>query len=257
MLRTTLCIALTVGICSFANAQPVKLDNHVGTTDAWASLVRKGHKITFQGRVTGVLTSKRDLLSANEVLLLVRNADGGGTTTVDVGPRWFIDHQSAKIRVGDKVQVTGTKVMVSGHGMIISSFIRLRDQGGPVLTSRRLNGTAYWVATETADRSQVAASATTIDGTFADFGTYSQDNVIHSSGILQTADGRMTIDLGPQWYYQGQNLSYQIGQRVFVVSGPNPFTVGGNLTVYPSYNNYQGKQVYNLRDTNGNPIYGN
>ncbi len=249
-------ISLMAATCLMASAgQVVRLSSHDATMDRWGRDFDVRHKITFTGRVTGIERTRSAAGQESEVTLLVRNFDGNGTATVDIGPAWFVDHQSAKIKVCDMVQVTGSKVIVDGHGLIIGSMIRLGKQGGPVLALRRLSGRAYWVGTEMAQNNTPPTGANVITGTFNSFRPYTLDNVQYQSAILDTNNGQMLIDLGPDWYYGRQNLNYQIGQGVSVIVGNNPITIGPNSNVASSYSIYNGSNIYNIRNADGTPTY--
>jgi hypothetical protein len=64
---------------------------------------------------------------------------------VHLGPQWYIDKQELAINVGDKVEVTGSKIMVEGNMVILVSSIKkddktwqLRDEKGfPFWSARR------------------------------------------------------------------------------------------------------------------------
>ncbi len=187
--------------------------------------------------------------------LLVRNKAGGGTYVVDVGPTWYVDHKVAKLHVKDYVQITGSKVMVSGHGFVLASQIRVKGLGGLVVSLRRSGGRAYWMGTETAQSRSVPAGPKVLTGNFTGFNTYSVNNVPYAAGVLRTANRPVTVDLGPEWYYNQQDVVYHVGDGVSVVTGWNSFTMGPIGKIYPSYSIYRGPQIYTIRDGNGNPTY--
>jgi len=240
---------------AFANGQVVQVAPHSGGTDVWGRYFDARHKITFSGRVTGIEKVRPLNAKDTEVTLLVRNRSGSGTSVVDIGPSWYVDHQTAKVKVGDNVQVTGSKAMIEGHGVVIASQVLLRGQGGPVLALRRLNGRAFWVGTESAQNSAPPTGSNVVQGRITGFKSYTLNNVEYQSAVLQTDGGQTLIDLGPQWYYNMQDVSYQIGDGVQVVVGPNPITVGPNLNIQSSYSIYGGSNIYTVRNSNGSPFY--
>ncbi|MDR3691597.1 MAG: hypothetical protein P4L46_19620 [Fimbriimonas sp.] len=254
MRKTIFSTTVLVLACSGAYAQAIKVGAHEGASDVWGSNYNSGLKLTFSGRVTGIVKTRPEVGKDNEVTLLVRNKVGG-TYVVDVGPTWFVDHQVAKLRVKDTVQVTGSKVMVKGHGIVLASQIRVNGQGGLVVSLRRPSGRAYWMGTEIAENLSIPTGPNVLSGNFTGFGTYTLNNVPYASGVLQTPNGPVTVDLGPQWYYNQQNAEYHIGDGVWVVTGPSTFTVGQYGSIYPSYSIYRGPQVYTIRDENGQPTY--
>jgi hypothetical protein len=255
MQKELLVIALSVTIAGLANAQAVRVPSHDSAIDVWGNYFDADHKITFSGKVTGIEKVKPATSRDTEVTLLVRKPGGSGTWVVDLGPSWFVDHQNAKVRVGDRVQVTGSKALIDGKGIVVSSQIVVNGKGGPVLALRRLSGRAYWVGTEVAQNQTIPTGPNVVKGTISGFQSYTLNDVPYQSAVVQTAGGSTLVDLGPTWYYGQQNLSYQVGDGVTVVTGPNPITIGPNLMVMPTYSIYNGPNVYTLRYGNGIPVY--
>lgn len=64
---------------------------------------------------------------------------------VHLGPQWYFDKQDLGINVGDKIEVTGSKITVEGNNVILVSSIKkgdrtwqFRDQQGlPFWSGRR------------------------------------------------------------------------------------------------------------------------
>ena len=248
-------IPLLLGALGLASAQTVRVEPHQNATDTWGARYANGSKVTFIGKVTGIEITKPAGSTDNEVTLLVRNNAGGGTAVVDLGPQWYVDHQVAKVKIKDKVQVTGSKVIVEGRGIVLASMIQVNGQGGLVVALRRQNGRAYWLGTSTAESLTAPNGANVLSGTLTDFGTYTQDNVPFGEATLHTDSGNVTIDLGPQWYYQRQNIAYQVGDNVTVVSGGQPLRFGGTNNMYQRYRIQRGNSVYTLRNDSGSPVY--
>jgi len=255
MRRTLNCTAILIATCVVASAQVVKVEPHAYASDVWGKYFSSGHKITFSGRVTGIEITKTVSGGDNEVTLLVKNKEGGGTSVVDVGPQWYVDHQVAKIKLKDKVQVTGSKVLIDGQGIVLASMIRVNGQGGLVVSLRRQSGKAFWMGTDTTETASIPSGSNTITGTISNVGTYTRDNVVYSDAVVQTGNGLVTVDLGPQWYYQRQDADYQVGNNVSVVAGPDPYTLNSNTTVYPGYVIVRGSNIYNIRSGTGQPLY--
>ena len=255
MRKTLLGTTLFIAACAQANAQAIRVVNHNGATDIWGKYYTSGNKLTFTGKVTGIVKTLPDGGYDDEVTLLVQNKDGGGTSVVDLGPTWYVDRQVAKIKLKDKVRVTGSKVLVDGHGVVLASQILVNGRGGLVVSLRRQSGRAFWMGTETDPSITVPAGPNVRSGQLTGFSTYTINNVPYTAGVLQTDNGTLNIDLGPQWYYNRQNTVYRIGDNLSVVSGPVPFQIGPGNQIYQSYSIYRGQQVYNIRDQNGNPMY--
>jgi hypothetical protein len=244
-----------LAMCAVASAQEVKVNPNHYASDAWGRYYNSGRKMTFHGRVTGIENVRPTNGTDDEVTILVKNSDGGGTAVVDLGPAWFVNHQIAKIHIKDEVQVTGRKVIADGHGIILGSQILLGGQGGPVLALRRPSGRAYWMGTEVAVNTTMPAGANVVNGTIQNFTNYTVDNVPYAAAVIQTNDGLTTVDLGPQWYYGRQNLSYQVGQNLQVITGSQPIVINPYTTVLPTYAVYSTGNIYTLRYNNGIPVY--
>jgi hypothetical protein len=250
----TMATALTL-IGPSAFAQVVRNPHGDQSADIYGRAFRSGTPVTFVGRVTGIQVDRPAGAAEDDVTLLVRNRDGGGTAVVELGPKWFIDNQIAKVRVRDTVQISGRKVMVSGHGVIVASQVLLNGQGGDVLALRRPGGRAYWTGVEVTENVTPAIGPNTVSGEISDLTTYTVDNVPYAAAVIQSGSGFVTVDLGPQWYYARQNVNYHVGDYLSVVSGPHPIQVTPYLTVLPSYAVYSNSNVYTIRDSYGNPIF--
>ncbi len=250
----TLATALTL-MGPSAMAQVVRNPHNDQSTDQYARAFRSGTPVTFKGRVTGIQVDRPAGATDDEVTLLVRNHDGGGTAIVDLGPKWFVDNQIAKVRVRDTVQISGRKVMVSGHGVILASQVLLNGQGGDVLALRWPGGRAYWTGVEVTENVTPPIGPNTVSGEISDLTTYTLNNVPYAAAVIQSGAGSVVVDLGPQWYYGRQNVNYRVGDYLSVVSGSRPIQVNQYLTVLPSYAVYSSSNVYTIRDIYGNPVY--
>ena len=255
MQRILTCSAFIAAACALASAQAVHTESRPGSSDVWGKLYNAGKKLTFAGKVTGIEVVRPASGKDSEVTLLVKNRDGGGTSIVDLGPQWFVDHQTATIHLKDKVQVTGSKVIVDGHGIVLASMIRVKGQGGLVVSLRRHSGRAYWMGTETDPNGNAPKGNNVLAGQISGISTYTLNNQQYSEATLQTNGGLMTVDLGPAWYYNHQDVQYNVGDNVSVIVGGQPFTLGPNNTVWQSQSIYSGSNVYTIRDSNGAPLY--
>ena len=71
--------------------------------------------------------------------------EDGYAVYVHLGPQWYFDKQELAINVGDKVEVTGSKITVEGNMVLLVSSIKkgdktwqLRDEKGfPFWSARR------------------------------------------------------------------------------------------------------------------------
>ena len=60
---------------------------------------------------------------------------------VHLGPQWYFDKQDLPINIGDKMEVTGSKIMVEGETVILVSSIK---KGDKTWQFRDQQGFPYW-----------------------------------------------------------------------------------------------------------------
>jgi hypothetical protein len=60
---------------------------------------------------------------------------------VHLGPEWYMDKQELDINVGDKVEVTGSKIVVDGNTVLLVSSIK---KGDKTWQFRDPQGFPYW-----------------------------------------------------------------------------------------------------------------
>lgn len=64
-----------------------------------------------------------------------------GPISVQLGPAWFIENQDMKIQPGDKVEITGSRIVFQGKPAIIAKEVK---KGNEVLALRDQNGFPVW-----------------------------------------------------------------------------------------------------------------
>lgn len=207
-------------------------------------------QITFTGVVTGIQRVKPAPDMDTGVTLLVKNDAGGGTAVVDLGPAWFVDQQATKIRAKTKVQVTGSKVMVDGRGVILAKLVK---SGNNVLAMRRPNGRPYWDIYEPVVATNLGPDPNVfeITGTVEAYRIFGDGDDRYSGLVLRTPDGTLTVDLGPQWFFQPQGFVFNPGSTI-VIGGSSAFRADPYANVIPAYWFRTGNNLYHLR----NPVNG-
>lgn len=243
--------ALVVG----AFGQAVKLPKNHASADAYADAYRTGQPIHFEGKVTGMQTVQSPRGGDWNVSLLVKNNDGGGQTTVELGPDWFVNAQEAKLHMKDRVEVNGRKLVVDGRGFIVPEMIVVNRPTGKVLTLRSPNGHAYWMGPDYAARAMHAQGSSSFEGTVKDVTTFAFDHMSYSAAVVQTNNGFMTVDLGPTSWYDKQNFNFRVGDHVSVVAGTNPIAAGPYSNILPAYVIYRGQSEFKLRNESGSPVF--
>ena len=94
---------------------------------------------TISGEVVKVekITPMKGMSSGIHILVKTDT----GEISVHLGPSWYIDKQDTKIAVGDKVEVKGSKVDISGKPAVIAAEVQKGDE---VLKLRDDNGYPVW-----------------------------------------------------------------------------------------------------------------
>jgi hypothetical protein len=64
-----------------------------------------------------------------------------GEMAIHLGPEWYIEHQDFEIKVGDKIEVTGSKVTFQGKPAMIAAEVKKNHD---VLKLRDENGFPFW-----------------------------------------------------------------------------------------------------------------
>ena len=235
MRRTLASIAFALITCAAVNAQVIQTSFHPGAKDPWGQSFDTHKKLTITGLVTGVEVSRPSTRDDEQVAVLIKSKNRGGTTVVELGPKWYLDEQIAKVHTYDEVQITGSQVMSGGQGIIVASMVLIGGQGGPVLTLRHISGKAYWMPDEVAEKpstQDVLASSPINDGTLMDLSANNYGQGPTPPRMLQSNDGFMNIDLGQLWWGPQDSL-FRVDGFTNVVAGPYPITLGPNLGNFP------------------------
>jgi hypothetical protein len=214
------CLALVAVTCAVATAQVVQVQDHENASDIWGPYFNANKKMTFTGRVTGIVKGKPAARADEQVAAIVRTPNGG-SYEVEIGPSWFVKDQTAKLHVGDKVQVTGSKLLIDKHGVIVASQILIRGAGGPVLALRRLSGKAFWMPTAVASTEPTAEKTATDTGSSADTTVETTNVIPNPPSMLSFDNGTLNVDTNTyNGYYDSVNRPTPYMQ---VVSGAYPF----------------------------------
>lgn len=94
-------------------------------------------------QVTGTITSIEEVVpkkgtSVGIHFILKTEAE---TFVVHLGPKWYLDKQSIQLKIGDKVEIKGSKVTVDSKAIIIAKAV-IRD--GVSLNLRDETGKPVW-----------------------------------------------------------------------------------------------------------------
>src|SRR5689334_10400078 len=118
-----LCGVLLTGIASAQKPRLTSGTSGAGIDNPYARLWNETWVLNFNGRITGINVgppAKNDTGNTVQIIVLSPN---GGSSFIELGPQWYVDHQTTKLHVGDKVQVTGSKIMRDHRGSIMAGKI--------------------------------------------------------------------------------------------------------------------------------------
>lgn len=251
-MKPLLVLTALAALASVAPAQAVRLTGSggYGVDSAYNRLYNRSRQIVFTGRVVGKSIAAPMPGMAESVSLIVKSPNGGNSQ-VELGPRWFVADQVAKINVGDRVKVIGSKVrMGSGYTILARQVVDPRNR---VLTLRDLGGAPYWAYNRT---TQVATNipANAITGRVISNNTWTIDGQAWGGYTLETDNGNVQIVTAPDWYMQRQDFVFQPGANITVVGQSRPIWVAPNTyfadTIY-------GSGVTLVLSNGGVPVYNN
>jgi len=94
---------------------------------------------TISGEVASVDTITPIKGMSSGVHLMVKTDKE--TTSVHLGPAWYIQRQDMKIVPGDKVEITGSRITFEGKPAIIAAEVK---KGTEILKLRDENGFPVW-----------------------------------------------------------------------------------------------------------------
>lgn len=252
---------ILAGIASLGFTQEVVVNGSGGLNadSPYNRLYNTRTVTTFKGTISGI-QSAAPMDGVGNIITYVVKADNGGTTIVDVGPEWFVSNQKTRIKLKDRVQVTGSKAIVNGRGVIIAEMI-VKQKTKDVLTLRAPTGRPYWDAVVMG----TVTPPTGVDwraynGQIISFGTFADG----TAGTLQTMtvrtdNGDVVIGLAPDWFMQRQDLTISPGDMIQVYTyQAQPVQVNSGLVAPPiiyATNVYRGNRVIILRNGDGRPMW--
>jgi len=135
----------SVSILSFGNAQEKRDMGGWEKNSAYDKLYIPSERDKFKAIVVGYQEVVPLPGMSPGVALIVRDPEDE-TVTVHLGPKWFIDSASIRIKKGDKVTVKGVWTEINGEDIVIASKISIGDyyEFKMRLTS---DGTPFWTMT--------------------------------------------------------------------------------------------------------------
>lgn len=175
-------------------------------------------EIAFAGRIVGVQRFAPRPTMAPGTMLLVRTPNGG-TALVELGPSWFVDNQTTRFALGDRVEVTGSKVFEDGKSSILARKV-VRD--GRVAYLRGVDGFPMWIASRGHVDVKLSGTppAKVLTGTILRLEEVAEGESGFRSSlvILDTPSGVVAVDVGPEWFIERQGFWFPAGAELTVVA---------------------------------------
>jgi hypothetical protein len=259
-MRLTAVFVFLVGVLTLAFAQPVVISGNTGFTadSPYNRLYNTRTVLTVKGKVTGKQVAPPMKGMANAVTLMVKAANAK-TYQIDVGPEWYVNNQLTQIKVGDTISVTGSRVSIDGHDVILAEQI---VKGKNVLALRRPMGRPYWDAMWT-DTTTGQTGNPVLVGQIVGLDSFN-DN---TGGTVQmmtvhTDQGDFQVALAPLWYMQRQAAQLEIGQTVDVSSwaplgtpqSPAGYGLSRTPIIFASSVAYGPMRIF-IRGPGGSPLW--
>jgi len=159
-MKSILCLLLLTSIAyaqkNSDGAHPVQLppekDIHprlvsgtgnLGIDSTYAHLWNEKWVITFSGRITGINVGPPDKNETGNTVQILVQTRNGGTAFTHLGPEWYVNQQKTKLHLGDKVTVTGSKIMLDHRGSVMARKVIVN--GSNVLLLRDVRGAPFWM----------------------------------------------------------------------------------------------------------------
>jgi hypothetical protein len=185
---------------------------------------------------------------------------------VHLGPEWYVQAQDLQIESGERITVTGSRVMLERQPVLLAAMVQRGD--GDVLIFRDDDGFPRWsIAARgrqwTTDRDGWwrdeyvrifdPATVESVDGTIIEHGSHTPRK---SPGLgrylkLRKADeSHVMVHLGPDWFLRRQIFGISVGDDV-TVTGSNVQYDGERVMVAAELRT--DNHVLELRDARGTP----
>jgi hypothetical protein len=242
-----ICPALCVAQQSGYRSTPQDKTGGYSYNSVYTKLYHPDSVITFNGSVTGVSISPPTANMEPAVTILVKSSNGG-TSIVELGPEWYINRQGVQFNIKDFVEITGSKTIENGRGVILAARIAVNSK---VLTLRDNRGMPIWDAMRPGN--QVLGPATrAYGGRIAAITNGSTENE-PAYITVNTDNGNVILQGLPTWYMAHQNFTYQVGQSVTFYAGPNLQLTPGVTIVTDAIR--MGDNIIIMRSQAGEPVW--
>ncbi len=225
----------TLVLVATSGAQAVKLNTknpEFGKDVFFAAAYDQHTVVRFKAKVKGFSTTPgRKSGQATESALLVLPFEMGtdnhgkkqyifaaGYVPVELGPEWFVKDQDVKLKVGDYVEITGSRMVMNGMNVIMAQMIR---KGAGVLALRRMSGQPFWyddMPGPTIQQIDADMKANEVPQDNNNWGPQSEGQHVWQSGSVQIYGGAFQIGGGTYYNVAGFISPVPVGNGVVVLA---------------------------------------
>jgi len=284
MRTTAILAALAVVATAAAQTTTTTQMGGWGAASTYNMLYKAENEVSVGGKIIGYVETKAPALGMTPVTTILIKSANGGVSTVDLGPAWYLNNLGIPIHIGDTVDVTGAKAVISDRSFVMARTV---SKNGRTLYLREKNGFPLWVASRGplpptsakenpgilrhggidanlpvyAPVPPLQANSNvpvqTINGTVQNMATVTNPQTGQQETVLlvNTPQGVVSVDVGPQWYSQQQGFAFNPGANVVaqatpyfqVPNSPTPIYIANGLTY--------GNQVFMFRNSMGYPVW--
>jgi hypothetical protein len=165
-------------------------------------------------------------------MMITLKSTHGKNYQVDLGPVWYVQDQTAKLNIGDKIRVVGNQVTIKSSRFDTEKVViaRLIRRGRQVLALRDLTGTPYWTAIRKGHYA-ISGASNSFTGKLVSQNDVTVGNEKQVGYQLQTQNGLVNVAVAPNWYLEQQGVGFHVGDDVTVYTGAGPAQVGPDLVV--------------------------
>ncbi len=133
------CAAAVLGVVSVALARGP--GGGWGCGSAYVRMYNPDTEVTFSGEISKIEEVQKPQGMSPGIHIMVTGEDPCTMSPIHLGPAWYLSNQETQLKVGDKVEIVGSKVEIDGSPAIIAREVRRGDE---VLVLRDKSGVPYW-----------------------------------------------------------------------------------------------------------------
>lgn len=139
VIGAVICAAAALGIVSLAVAKGP--GGGWGRGSEYVRMYNPNMEVVFSGEISKIEEVEKPKGMSPGIHMTVTGDDPCTLSPIHLGPAWYINNQETRLKVGDKVEIAGSKVEIDGAQAIIAREVRRGDE---VLMLRDKAGVPFW-----------------------------------------------------------------------------------------------------------------